>query len=172
MRHLRPYSVLFPSLLVVLVSACAYAAAQEPDTAPAVVAWQAALADWLTSPAGRLLVPGIVYALVALLKLVPLRAASPGAKIMTVVCLSLTAGATALGAGASPLAALGTTVAAATGAIGCHEMLGRLAEAALPLLVRLPRVGPAVAAVVRALFAPSAATVEELVADSKGRVAP
>lgn len=148
-------------LLVLLIGACAYAAAQELDAAPPQT-WTAAAAAWLTSDEGRIACAAGVYGIVAVLKLVPLAEASGGAKVLAVVALALSAGAAAWGAGASMLASLGTTLAAALGAIGLHEAVGKAVAPLLPLVVAIPKVGAPLAAVLRALLVPSAPTVAEM----------
>lgn len=128
----------------------------------------AAVSPWverLTSTGGRIALAASVYAIVALSKLLPLKAASPAAKLTSVLALALGAGAGAWGAGASLWESIGTLLAAALGAIGLHELGGKVAAALIPIVAAVPRVGPAIASVLRALMAPSSPPVDALVAE-------
>ena len=149
-------------VLVFLLARVAAAQGAPPEVARG---WTADAAAWLVSDVGRIACAAIIYAVVALMKLLPLKAASGGAKVAAVLALSLSAGAAAWGAAASLAASLGTAAAAAAGAIGLHETLGKVVATILPFVALIPRVGPAIATVLRALVAPTAPTVDEMAAD-------
>lgn len=126
------------------------------------------LAQLLVTDEARVALAGLVYAVVALLKLIPwVRSQHPLAKLATAALLALAGGATAWAAGAALGAALLTAGAAFVGAVGLHESLGKLVELALPVVALR---APAVAAVLRALFAPSTppVAVQALERESKG----
>ncbi len=156
-------TVLAWSVLVPLVFVPALCCAADGD-APA----QSSLAEWLTSGPGRVALAAIVYALVALAKLVPAirDGAGKAGKLAGVALLALAAGATAWAAGAEIWTALGTTAAAAAGAVGLHEVLGGIVGAALPLVAAR---APWLATLLRALLAPSAPTVAQLQAEGELR---
>ena len=142
------------------------ALAQE-SAAPEPSAW-GSFAEALSTDGGRAALAGGVYALLALAKLIPAvrDAATPGGKIFAVVALGLGAGAAAWSApGCSVWVAIVTACAAAGGAIAAHEVIEKVARASLPLLAAIPRVGPAIAAAVRAVFVPSSPPVDAVAAE-------
>lgn len=137
------------------------ALAQE-SAAPEPSAW-GSFAAALSTDGGRAALAGGVYALLALAKLIPAvrDAATPGGKIFAVVALGLGAGAAAWSApGCSVWVALVTAGAASAGAVFAHEAIEKVARLLLPVLAAIPRVGPAIAAAVRAVFVPSSPPVD------------
>lgn len=141
-------------VLVLVTMACSLVALAE-DGAGGAASEPSSVAVALTSEAGRGAVAAGIWFLVALLKLVPLRAASGGAKLAAVVALALTAGATALGTGADLASALGTALAAASSAVLLHETLGKILRPLAPLVARAPRVGAFLERVILGFLAPA-----------------
>lgn len=110
-------------------------------------------AEAMVTDEGRVALAGLVYALVALLKLIPwVRSQAPLAKLATGALLGIAGGASAWAAGAALGASAITAGAAFLGAIGLHESIGKLVELVLPFVALR---APGLAAVLRPLFAPS-----------------
>ncbi len=138
------------------------AAASEPS------AWQS-FCEAALSVRGRMLTAGAIWLLVAVLKLFVLGKASPTAKRIVV---ALMAALTAIGpAWAVPGAVWWEVLAGGVmvffTALGLHDRVSDLVQAVLPAVAGLPKVGPTLAAALRAMLAPSAPPVSEVRADDE-----